>query len=103
MCIKVTFFRFFPSLSNFGFSNLPLKDLEFPHFDKLYVSNLRKERKTQRVMSKILSASNETRVWTTSFLAKNTLIGPLQGNVAELVENVQFLHTPSTKFKVSTP
>lgn len=54
-------------------------------------------------MSKILSASNETRVWTTSFLPKNTLIGPLQGNVAELVENVQFLHTPSAKFKVSTP
>lgn len=54
-------------------------------------------------MSKILSASNETRVWTTSFLAKNTLIGPLQGSVAELVERVQFLHTPSAKFKVSTP
>lgn len=57
--------------------------------------------KKERAMPKILSASNESRVWTKSFLAENTFLGPYKGDVAQLIEAVQFLHTPSTQFKVS--
>ncbi|XP_068757040.1 histone-lysine N-methyltransferase PRDM9-like isoform X2 [Montipora capricornis] len=52
-------------------------------------------------MSKVISAKNEFRVWVKGFLAKNTLFGPFEGDLTRLIQRVQVLETPPTKFEDS--
>ena len=63
--------------------------------------NFRLQLAKKRMMSKIISARKDSRVWTKSFLAGNSFFGPYQGDVTQLIKRVQFPLTPSVQFKVS--
>lgn len=52
-------------------------------------------------MSKIILTRKGSRLWAKSFIAENSIFGPYQGDVSQLIKKVQLLDAPSRQFKVS--